>query len=390
MKKNQPHGIRVGCEYEILSRPKVKLKTTNVEGWITMGEGRTKITIPMRSWVKNFIDRLHNILDGTATDTEIATASLPASSVGAYASISDKAGVLIGTDDTTVTLNDTGLGVPILETVQTQYSTTTLIKPYQDGRYLYTGLRRLFSNASSSDKYVYEIGIKSKKTASTASNAGGILIARDLVPGGQNFEALTDTRVEILLKAQLPVTGGPVLNMLRTIFNLMLAGSANYSAWVPLSGTVTLTHGAASATSPLVVDGTSSKYWGIIVGYRDKNLDEIDIDGDTNITLNAGELNLYSSELTYGANTVSAVTQSGNRASFYVTRDITNPGTSNYKIERIGLLAKGATAAPTTIENGQIFLCMNKPSEVNDQGRNQILLEPNQTLRVTYTFEIDV
>lgn len=389
MKKNQPHGVKIGCEYQVLNRPRVKLKTANLEGWITMGEGRTKVTIPMRSWVKNFIDRLHNILVGTATDTEISTASLPASSVGAYASISDKAGVLIGTDDTYVTLSDTGLGVPLTESTQTQFSTTTIVKPYQDGRYLITGVRRLFSNASSADKYVYEIGIKTKKTASTASNAGSILVSRDLVAGGQNFEALTDTRVEIMLKVQLPVTGGPVLNLLRLISNLMFAGSANYSAWVPLAGTVTLSHAAASTSSSLVVDGGSSKYWGIIVGYRDKNLSEIDIDGDTNVTLNSGELNLYSSDLTYGANTVSSVVQSGNKASFYITRDITNPGTSNLKIERIGLLAKGATADPSTIENGQLFLCMNKPDEVTN-GRNQILLEPNQTLRVTYTFEIDV
>lgn len=389
-KRQQPHGVKIGCEYQILNnnRPKVKLRTANLEGWITMGEGRTKVTIPMRSWVKNFIDRLHNILTGTASDTETAKASFGASTA-TRASVCDKAGILVGTDDAGVLVTDTSLSIPTSESTQMQHGATTLIKPYQSGRELITGVRRLFSNASSAPKYVYEIGLKTKKTASTASNAGGILISRDVVSGGQLFDGLTDTRVEILMKANLPVTGGPVLNLLRLVHNLMFAGSVNSAAWVPLAGTVTLTHGQASATSPLVVDGIASAYWGIMVGYRDKNLDEVDIDGDTDITLNAGALNLYTTDLTYGANTVSAVTQSGNKASFYVTRDITNPGSSNLKIERIGLLAKGATATPTTIENGQLFLCMNKPSEIVN-SRNQILLQPDQTLRVTYTFEINV
>lgn len=389
MKNKKPHGLNIGCSYEILGGPKVKLKTAKMEGWITMGEGRTKVVIPFRSWVKQFLDRFHNIMDGTAANTEIATASNGASTA-TNASVCDRYGIVIGYGDTAVQMTDTALADELSESTQTQFSTTTLVKPTQNSnRELTTAVRRLFSNASSAGIHIYEIGMYLKKTASTASNAGNYFVARDVVTGGELFDALSDTRVEIALKAQLPVTGGPLLNLLRVFYNLFFAGNANAAPWVPRSGTFTLSHAIASSTSSLVVDGGAGKYWGIMVGYRDKNLDEVDINGDNNIS--TVDPYLYTTEVTYGANTVSSVVQAGNKASFYVTRDITNSGTSNVKIERMGLLTKGATAAPTALQNDQCFLCLNKPSELDATGlRNQILLAPNQTLRVTYTFEIYV
>jgi hypothetical protein len=126
-----------------------------------------------------------------------------------------------------------------------------------------------------------------------------------------------------------------------------------------------------------VLDGAASKLWGIVVGMIPEGSDPVSMD-ENNIE------DIWTN-LSYGANSITAVTISGNKASFTVSRDITNGTTSSVRINRIGLLTKGAVVDPSTLQNDQILLMVNKPT-----NPFPINLVPNQTIRVEYTFEIQV
>src|SRR5690606_35296322 len=294
----------------------------------------------MRSFVRAFIDRLQQIFAGENTSdiTKISTASFGAS-LGA--SVVDKAGILLGEDDTPVAITNTDLGNAHRNDVQCQYKSTTFVAPFAStANILKTQVKRLFSNASSSQWTIQEIGLKTKKTASTASNAGLIHISRDVIgrsgseldgpPTGAVFPAGEDLRVVFDLSVQRPETGGAVLNMLRLIYNLYLKGSANASTFIPRSGTVTVSHPNASATSFFVMDGGVNKYWGIVVGYYDEPIhvpiSTVENPNRSTPSIASDEHNftISTSGLTYGANTVSAVQIAANKAYFTITRDITN------------------------------------------------------------------
>lgn len=381
----RPHALDISCTYSISGKTtKKKLGKSKFEGHILIKDGKSVLKLPMRSFVKQFLDKLHGILSGDNT-TEVSM--LSGASIAGGASIARKAGIMVGNGLTLPTITSTNLsGLVSSVSYGCTYGGHSFIAPNAPSDIsLHSSITRLITNASSANWTIREVGLKTKKTASTASNVGTKLITLDAV--SEIFQAASDKLVSLEFTiGRNSEEGGAVLNLLRLFYNLYLLGDANYSAFLPRAGTVTVTHPSASVTSHLVADGVAAKYWGVIVG-RYSNILPPEVLGGEPLSDNpvVGPDDYVFEEttgLTYGANTVSAVTISGRKAFFTISRDITNGTTSELLINRLGLLTKGAIAAPSTLQNDQIYLMVNRSA-------TDISLAPNQTIRVEYRFEIE-
>ena len=215
-------------------------------------------------------------------------------------------------------------------------------------------------------------------------------MTRDYIKSGVVFPGTTDKVIDIEFRINTStVTGGAVLNLMRLFYNLFLKGSTNDSPFLPRSGSLTASYaGVTASINPFVVDGAATKFWCIVLG---------DTSDDSNFPISPDEFSFgeryrlgnVHTDLTYGANTISAVTISGNKAYFTVSRDITNGTTSAKEISRIGLLTKGATADPSSLQSDQIFLMINRLGG-EDNPTPSLFLAVNQTIRVDYTFEISI
>lgn len=381
----KPHSLDISCSYQLSNRKtKKKLGTSKFEGFINIEDGKTFIRLPMRSYVKLFLDKLHAILSGTATSDyyKISTAS-----VGNTGSLAKRVGIILGSGITPVALTQTDLVSPVTNAAICDMKTTTFEAPTSlNATTLKTKISRLFTNASSAQWTIYEAGLKTHKTASGASNAGNLLMTRDMIRSGIVFPGTTDKVVDIEFRVNTSTTtGGAVLNLMRLFYNLFLKGSTNNSSFLPRSGSYTASYGGVTASiNPFVVDGAAAKLWGIVLG-RDRASEDI----NEEISPDEFKINSINTSLTYGANTVTAVTISGNKASFTISRDITNGTSSVYYINRIGLLTKGATADPSTLQNDQVFLMINRVGE-DGEPSTFLALAVNQTIRVDYTFEISI
>jgi len=383
----KPHSLDISCSYQLSNRKtKKKLGTSKFEGFINIEDGKTFIRLPMRSYVKIFLDKLHDILAGETTNHyhELSTAS-----VGNTGSLAKRIGIILGSGITPVALTQTDLVSPVTNASICDMKTTTFEAPTSlDATTLKAKVSRLFSNASSAQWTIYEAGLKTHKVASGASNAGNLLMTRDMIKSGIVFPGTTDKIVDIEFRVNTSTTtGGAVLNLMRLFYNLFLKGSTNDSSFLPRVGSLTASYArgeANFATNAFVVDGGATKLWGIVVG-RDRASEDI----NEEITPDEYKINSINTSLTYGANTITAVTISGTKASFTISRDITNGTTSAYAINRIGLLTKGATADPSTLQNDQVFLMVNRIGE-DEEPTTFETLAVNQTIRVDYTFEIQI
>lgn len=408
--QKKPHGLGISFGYQILDKEGKVLKSSNVskgslDGYISVEDmkKRTKITLPMRSFVNNFINSLHGILTGdSGADTKkshvSAGASLTASTV-------EKVGIQVGQGGTYVNLGDINLDNQIAEDANFVYKGTTFVPPYvmSTGK-LGFSIKRLFTNTNSIGYVIEEIGIKSHRVASAgatiASNVGRLL-ARDLGSVTVTAESNALFSYDFFIDQAAAGNGGPVLNLMRLVYNLLFAGNQNNSTSRLISrtnnslSTIAYASGAvASATSPFIIDGTAGEqYIGVVVGKWGGIVPGIDPDspvyspgGSENPDISGDEttFSITHTDLTVSANTVSAITNPYTGVSeFSVTRDFTLAGdadTKNYT--RVGLLTKG-TADGSTLGTDQVFLCINRPDQ-------NIVLQPGLTLRIVYKFQIKV
>ena len=404
----KPHSFDISCSYKVSgNKTKKKLGTSKLEGYITLEDGKSHIRLPMRSFVRSFIDRLYDILSGSNSSqrAHLHTASI---TVSATASTYRLTGILLGNGLAVPTITSTDLNSIVSSaSYGCEYKAHSFLAPYAlSDIALRTSITRLITNASGNSWTIREVGIKTRRAvtddgtaATSASNVDLLLVSLDAV--NEVFSAATDKQVQIAFQVGRDSTnGGAVLNLLRVIYNLYLHGNANYSPFIPRVGTVTVAHASASATSHLVCDAIAAKYWGIVVGlYETITTDEV-----TTIVLAPSSITKFQTtvpapstnpavgpddynfainvvDLTYGANTISAVGITGKQATFTISRDITNGGTASVRLNRIGLVTKGATAAPTTLQDDQIFLMINRSA-------TDINIAPNQTIRVEYKFQV--
>lgn len=387
----RPHALDISCSYSISGKKtKKKLGKSKLEGHILIKDGKSIIRLPMRSFVKQFLDKLWAILTG---DNTAEVSALSTASIAVGASIARKAGIMVGNGLSIPGITSTNLsGLVSSVSYGCTYGGHSFLAPYAPSdTLLKTTITRLITNASSANWIIREVGLKVKKTASTASNVGTKLMTLDAVT--ETFYAASDKLVSLeFTVGRTSENGGAVLNLLRVLYNLYLHGNANYSTFLPRIGSVTISHANASATSHLVVDGVAAKYWGVVVGVPldpdspgEEELEGFSPSGGTsgNPVIPPDDYRFaINTDLTYGANTISAVTISGRKAYFTISRDITNGSTVAIIINRIGLLTKGATAAPSTLQDDQIFLMINRSAD-------DISLAPNQTIRVEYKMEIE-
>jgi hypothetical protein len=61
-----PHGLNLELKYQI-ENIENKINISKVEGYIELGNGKTKVVIPMRSFVANFLRILHSHFNKTST-----------------------------------------------------------------------------------------------------------------------------------------------------------------------------------------------------------------------------------------------------------------------------------------------------------------------------------
>ena len=148
--------------------------------------------------------------------------------------------------------------------------------------------------------------------------------------------------------------------------------------------------GTAAATNPFVIDGSVAEdYIGIVIGYHGNEVSnppyEVPIGENPPISGDETTFTINHTDITVTANTVSTVTNPFTGVSqFTVERSFTNDATTNKYVNRVGILTKG-TADGSTLGTDQCFMTVNKPS-----GQDPITIEPGQTLKVTYTFQIKV
>ena len=390
----KPHALNIDCVYSIGERKtKKKLGRSKFEGHIILKDNKTTIRLPMRSFVQNFLTALHGVFVGENTSdiTKVATAS-----IAAGASITRKAGILIGNGISIPSITRTDLVARVSSvSYGLTYGAHSFVAPYAPtSTELKARITRLLTNASSNNFSILEVGLKTKKTASTASNVGMVLRTHDGVT--ETFYAASDKLISLdFTLARTEETGGAVLNLLRVFYNLFLLGNVINlgSLLLPRTGTTAAyTYASATASGAFVVDGAAAKYWGVVVGRYE---DPVDIgEGEEGIgsippsgtnplidTDDYGRNFGINTSLTYGANTITSVTQSGNKVYFTVSRAITNGTTAAILLNRIGLLGKGMTAAPTAVMADQVFTMINRSS-------SNISLAPNQTIRVEYKFQI--
>lgn len=381
----KPHGLEVHYVEEILSNDtKVvrKEEVSQIEAYIDIkntGNGK-EVTLPMRSFLSTFINALHGILSGDGgNDTKKSTTDIDAG-----ASISDKAGMLVGHGQNTVLLSDTGLQTPATH-ASIAYGDTTLVSPYvisSNPNRLGFAIRRMFVNNKYTDIVLSELVMKTKRVnASSASNVGNTAISRDLLyssgsaetPGiTVGYSAGIQFQFRFNIYQAIQGAGGAVLNFARLIYNLMFAGNQNASPLINTSNNaITMSYatnasvGAGGVTTVnSVADDTD---YGILVGYFNEERDNPAISSDETT------FNVATGNLVYGATVVSAVFNPETAvARFTVTRDITNSGTQNIYLDRGGLKIKDGA-----------FIAINRLN-----NNTYLELAPNQILRLSYQIQI--
>ena len=399
----QPHGLNLNCSYEILGKEQTITRQdvlSKLEGFIEFENIKTgeKKELPMRSFVNNFIDKLHGILTGDG-GTDTLKTSVSHASIGA--STATYAGLLVGIGEDLVALSDTALADKIIH-ASFAYKGTTLIAPYftqaDKTRPLTFEIKRLFTNTRGTGYTITEIGLTGKPvTASGAKTVGLNMFSRDMIPGiVVPYNSDVNITFKFIVHQASNGSGGGVLNLLRMIFNLFYAGNQNRagSRMIATNGTQpTIVYatgaaaaGSAGATNAFIVDGAASHYIGICVGYWG-NIPDPDENPDGNPIVNADEttFTVDHTDLTVDANTISAVSNPySNTSQFTISRSFTNTSATNAKyLDRWGLLTKGTntgTTIPSSADN--ILLMCNRPSATG------LYLQPGQTLRITYTFQI--
>ena len=347
------HGLNLDCKLEINGKP-LKLKRSKIKGYINLGSNKNKVTIPMRSFVANFLRIIYAHFNKDAGYSKIKTVIVSSASAA-----SDTWGIQIGADDLGVDPTRTSLHIKIPHTVTgINYLAGEISSvPQVSGQNSLFKFRRYFENASSGSIEIHELGVIVKDSASK------FMVIEDESDDDSLFLGPGEiSTCEYTIQSTHNATyGGILLNMIKWIHNAIFAGNVNNSSMLRYNGTTfASTFGAAStaaACSYFAVNSGASDEYGIVVGYDDKITQP-----------NSTSMTKLTTNLTKTATSLSAVAINGGETSFTLTRDFTNTGSSNISINRIGILTKA-----------NIYFAINNTV-------SNIILQPNQKLRVTYTF----
>lgn len=340
------HGLDLKLEYSVENKKVVK-SNNSLLGFIELGTGKTKVVVPMRSFVRSFLDIIHSHFKKTATYSVLKTAIAPASNTG-Y-------GVQIGLSESAVSPLDTSIS--LCDNADMLNGVNTMTSPViVDTKSKFT-ITRDFTNQDVINPYeISELGVSVKNTNTASAKS---LLIRDIsvweVPAGDTMNILYSIEAN-----HDSSTGGLLLNAIKFIYNVIFNGNVTASSMIKTNGTnfaSTYATGAdATTASYFAVLSSISDNFGIVVGY------------DTKATSpNSTNMTMVTTNITKSITDISDIAINGSETSFTITRDFTNTGSSNITLNRIGILTKSL-----------IYLAINNTG-------SDIVLQPNQKLRVTYT-----
>lgn len=393
MKNLKPHGIEVSCGYEILGRKQSKSFISKMEAFIEIEnlKMKSKLILPMRSFVNAFLDSFHGILSGDGgADTIISSAS-------ATATAASNVGLILGDGNVPVQLSDTGLisrRSATSSALTAIHKATTFNAPFSDReKYIMFDIRRLISNASTANWTIRELGVFSKGNASSAIK----MLSRDHFPGeGILFPYNSDIRMTFRFISTQSEYGGVNMNFARAIYNLMFVGSINSPASRIIARvghsqpTYTYNNNTVAASSNPIYAGASANHFnGIVIGYYnpgggvgisvEERIGNPPPVGTPGLSIDETTFTISHTNISSSANEISSVQASTGSSKFTISRDFLNNSNSIKTFNRVGLLTRGNSSNLTALHDSQFFIAVNNPN---------ITLEPQQTLRVTYTFSI--
>jgi len=380
----KPHGLNLSLEYQI-DNVKKKTKTSKIEGYIELGQGKSKVVIPMRSFVANFLRIIHSHFNKTGTYSLLKTAVAPSGNDG-YGIQIGKTGSAVQPTDTTLnswtnaSITHSANSNLITPTVVGNDCKFTISRTFtsigDDPNYLELGIKvkdintasaktllirdttsRTFTSIGDDPNYL-ELGIKVKDINTASAKT---LLIRDTTSG------TIDESGSISVDYSLQVThdssnGGFVLNAIKFIYNVMFNGSLTASPLLTTAGT------NLTGTWATEVDATTASYFWVASAIADNYGIVVGIEYDDKPTSpNTSRMTLVTSNLVKSATNVGNITINGSNTYFTISREFTNTGSTPINLNRIGILTRSLTLLV-----------------VNNTGSN-IVLQPNQKLKVTYT-----
>lgn len=390
----KPHGVNCQFTGFIENQNDVFTSESQFEAYIDITNNKTneKVTIPMRSFVTNFLNALHKLFSGTGGILTKKSSVEFTGSAGKYA------GLHIGTNNTLVNLSDTNL-LNKIAVSNLLLSDNTVYNPYvtyeNNVPVLESVIKRMFTNNTTGSLSIGEIGlfIKTLENGTYASNSNVNMLSRDVfqqpsefIPGQITLPSYSDIMFEFKFRIQLPSngSGGLNLNFLKLVNNLYFKGNLNNS-FSPIvnyqNQAITnfsyATGASAATTSFAYLLGTNlQKYIGIVVGIYDYDEEPTTINPDEKTFLVDGNLS-------YGSNEMTTVTYpQTNTAQFLIQRLITNNTSNNIRISRVGLIMRG-NGDGTSMNNQQAFIAINRIYP-------NVVLVPGQSYRAQYIFKISV
>lgn len=355
---------------------------------------RKRVVLPFGSFVKNFLDEVHDI-----AGTNSAGAPRRVNGVARKA-VSNNFGIIFGaslskpkplttTDISRVTSDKLGGASNSYSAMVMPENISYTIDSEKDLLTYYFDMSRTFTNGTTITTYTID---EVYLAASNVTGAGRVLYSidkyKDVVQlSGGEADSLAVTPGSVVtatFRFQMTrsySTGGALMGLAKMIYNVLMSGSLtalNLQRYNNNAGESTY------ANYAMYLGGSEStgKYHGIVVGYLDKNIATLENAIPQEPQLYDGGF-LAHTGLTMQGNVLGSVVQVGDvGAQFTISRTIVNSSTASKTITHIGLFGHGGTPSTTGLNNNAIPYALNRVTP--------IVLAPNQTLRITYTFSVEI
>lgn len=384
-------GHFLNCELKLEHNGKVvKKKIGKLGGEVEYTlPNRKKVVLPFKSFVKTFLDEVRNIsVSNSGGVKKIVTGIAGTAGAASY-------GILVGASsvDPLTTAVYTRVSDSKVRGASYNYSAMTMpttvaevTSAEKDTVTYYFDMSRTLTNNANTNVVINEVYLAGVNSTAT----GGLTvyaidkyknIAQSTQTQSDSLAITPGSVVSVTFRFQMSrpySTGGALSNLARMLFNVLMANSIEATALTRYNGT---SNENTYADYAIGGAGTTTSFHGIVVGYlRDRSTLNEYIPANPNLY---NETFVAHTGLTLAANTVGTVVQTGdNGAQFTITRTITNTSTVSKTITHIGLFANGGSNSTSAIANDAIPYAFNKIEP--------IVLAPNQTLNVTYTFSVEI
>lgn len=374
---------------------RINVSKSRTKGFLSyfIGNEEKEIRIPFKSFVKQFMDLLYEVLSNATPG--IVDDNIPLTT---YGIASSKEGILLYSSNTGAIKNASDVWNTAVSTgvVRTNVTYNVPIKPGDivitksgsTGTAKFSFTRTIQNSSTTSNVNAKDILVVGKYVSGTAS--GRKLLSRDT----EQVTIKPSSSITVVFGMQFQrslVTGGEKANLLQLILNTLMQGNTSpynkLGTWTSGYTAYTLTSGA----NHYMVDAAANEFYGIVVGTKYNNTsstgDPVIEGGVSNVVIDISsnndqyEMVPLTTELSsgYAAVTVNTAALASDGASITISRVITNNSSVSQKIERIGLFSKGATAGTSGVHAGSACLVMNA---------TDLVLAPAQSITVQYILKV--